>query len=566
MAKVLYIDERPVERNEMLARLLAFGYEALAAEDGQSGLAAAMRNKPDLVLCQSDMTGMSGLDVVRRLREASEECEATLFVMLSEEQDQNIRQQHIDKGADDSLPNSMDFDLLNKELASRLRIVDRQTQRRERELITLYNALSKQKAAVTSSPAENSAAPKMEKKTALPDRDAFTKLASERLKAVQQDGSEAHLTLIEVPGLDALANSGGDAAAGKLLSDIGDFLSSQASDGAGQLDKDRYGLVHGDDVDSKRLQQSIDRLISDSGLDAKGIVSAMAPVALSADGLSPEETARALLYAVNRFAEQGSANFTITNLKEGIAACVEDTVSRISNLRGVINGKRIELYFQPIVDLTDRKPHHYEALARFPGGASPYDTIVFAEQVGMVHELDLAICRKVIEFVEENSHDINPVQVALNLSAQSIESSVFITVMRKMLSKLGKNRKQILLEITESVQIKDYKAVSKIVQELRQDGLRICLDDFGAGDSNFNYLRMFDVDFVKIDGIYVRDVMRSKRDQAFIRAIARLCMEINVSTVAEFVEDEKQAGSLKNLGVNFGQGYLFGKPSPKLLS
>lgn len=543
----------------MLARLLAVGYEALAADDGQSGLAAALNSKPDLVLCQSEMAGMSGLDVVQKLRDASKECEATLFVLLSQTQDQIIRQQHIDHGADDSLPNNMDFDLLNKELQARLRIVARQTQRRERELITLYNALSKQKAAA------NKPAPQIEKKPALPDRDSFTKIATERLKAVLDSGADAQLTLIDVPGLDALANNDGDAAAGKLLSDISNLLSSKAGDGAGQLDKERFGLVHGDEVDDKALQKSINQLIVDSGLDAKGIVAATAPVALTSDGLSPEEAGRALLYAVNRFAEQGSANFTITNLKEGIAACVEDTVTRITSLRGDINGKRIELHFQPIVDLDSRAPHHYEALARFPGGASPYETIIFAEQIGMVQELDLAICQKVIEFVEKNSQDISPVDVAMNLSAQSIESSVFVSVMRKMLAKLGKNRLQVMLEITESVQIKDYEAVSKTVKLLRQDGLRICLDDFGAGESNFNYLRMFEVDFVKIDGIYVRDVMRSKRDQAFIRAIAHLCKEIGVSTVAEFVEDEKQAGSLKNLGVNLGQGYLFGKPLAKLL-
>ncbi|MFP5469658.1 MAG: PleD family two-component system response regulator, partial [Alphaproteobacteria bacterium] len=93
MAKVLYIDERPAERGDMLLRLLAAGYEAVGAENGQSGLASAVRDRPDLVLCQSEMSGMSGLDVVRQLRDASKECEATLFILLSEEQNQDIREQ-----------------------------------------------------------------------------------------------------------------------------------------------------------------------------------------------------------------------------------------------------------------------------------------------------------------------------------------------------------------------------------------------------------------------------------------------------------------------------------------
>jgi len=547
----------------MVLRLMGLGYEALGADGGQSGLAAAVTNKPDLVLCQADMKEMSGLDVVRQLREASRECEATLFILLSEMQDPAVRQQHIAQGADDSLANSMDFDLLHSELAARLRIVARQTQRRERELITLYTALSKAQAPAKIRPEAKADAPATEKKPALPDLGDFTRIASEKLKAAHEEGTQAQLTLIEVPGLDALAHSAGDAAAEKLLSDIEHLLAAEAGDGAGQLDKDRFGLIHGENLDSAQLQHAIDQLISESGCDAKGIAVTTAPVALSAEGLNAEEAARALVYAINRFADKGSENFTITSLKESISACVEDTVTRISNLRGDINGKRIDLHFQPIVSLDTREPHHYEALARFPGGASPYETIIFAEQIGMVQELDLAICQKIIEFVKQDSQNITPIEVAMNLSAQSMESSVFISVLRKMLSKLGKDRNRVLLEITESVQIRDYAAVSKVVQELRRDGLRVCLDDFGAGDSNFNYLRMFEVDYIKIDGVYVRDVMRSKRDQAFIRAIAHLCKEIGVSTVAEFVEDEKQAGSLKNLGVDLGQGYLFGKPQSR---
>lgn len=553
MAKVLYIDDRQTDREDMLARLLACGYDALAADDGACGLATALRTRPDLVLCQNEMTDMSGLQVLERIRGAGKDCEDMLFVLLSQAEEVHIHQQNIEHGADDSLPNNMQFDQLNTQLTARLRVVARQNQRRERELIKLYNALTKQKAAPP--------APKV--RPALPDRDAFSKLATERMKAAQQNGGDAHLTLIEVPGINALGNTGNSAAADKLLSDIGQLLASKSDGGAGQLDTNRFGVVHDDEVDSADLRQSIDQLIHDSGLDAQGVSAAMAPVALSQDGINPEEAVRALVYAVNAFAEQGSANFTITSLQEGIAACVDDTLARITKLRGHIDGKQIDLHFQPIVQLASREPHHYEALARFPDGESPYQTIIFAEKIGLVQELDLAICQKVIEFVEQNSQDISPIEVAMNISAQSIENSVFVSVMRKMLSRLGKARRQILLEITESVQIKDYEAVSKIVSQLRQDGHRVCLDDFGAGDSNFNYLRMFDVDFVKIDGIYVRDVLRSKRDQAFVRAIATLCKEIGVSTVAEFVEDEKQLGSLKNLGVNYGQGYLFGKPAAK---
>lgn len=562
MAKILYIDERKDARETMQERLRAAGHETLAAENGQAGLAAALRGKPDLVLCQSELTQTPALEVMRQLRGAGKECKSALFILLTQEKNQEIRQQHIDQGADESFSAALDFDLLNRELAARLRIVEREKQRRERELVKLYNALTSQINTSKAAARETLAAPVMEKLPSLPDRESFSKTATGRLMAAQKEGVSAHLTLIEVPGLDEIAKNGDEDAAGKLRADITNLLASEAGEDAGLLDRDRYGVIHGEETDDQVLRKSINQLISESGLEEKGIGAVMAPVVLSADGLNPEEAARALAYAVNHFAEQGSANFNITNLQESLSGCIEDTVARITNLRGNLNGKQLDLHYQPIVDLQSRVPLHYEALARFADGASPYEMIVFAEQVGLAHELDYAICQKIIEFVRENSLEPMPVEVAMNLSAGSLESSVFISVMRQMFAKLGEHRKKILLEITESARIKDYEAVARTIQHLRKDGFRICLDDFGAGESNFNYLRMFEADYVKIDGIYVRDVLRSQRDQAFIRAIASLCKDIGVRSVAEFVEEEKQAKSLKNLGVDLGQGYLFGKPGP----
>ena len=557
MVKILYIDERTERRDAMLALLTDAGYEALVAENGTSGLTGALHARPNLVLCQSDLTETPALEVMQKLRAASQEYEAILFILLAQEEDQDRRQHYLDQGADDSLPGNVDFELLNRELAARLGIVERQTRRRERELIKLFNAMNRK-----SSASGHSAAPDPVKKPALPDRESFTRLAGERLKAAQEEGAGAHLTLIEVPGLDALSGSEDEDAAGRLRAEIENLLLSQAGEGAGKLDKDRFGLIEGEEADKQALQDSLHQLINTSGLQEKGVGAVIAPVTLSTDGLSQEEAARALVYAVNRFADQGSANFNITSLQESLSGCIQDTVERITSLRGNINGKHLSLHYQPIVDLHSREPHHYEALARFSDGASPYEMIVFAEQVGLAHELDYAICQKIIEFVSMNSLEPVPVDVAINLSAGSLESGVFISVMRQMFAKIGESRKTILLEITESARIKDFEAVARTIQTLRKDGFRICLDDFGAGESNFNYLRMFEVEYVKIDGIYVRDVLRSQRDQAFIRAIAHLCKDIGVHTVAEFVEEEKQAKSLKSLGVNLGQGYLFGKPAP----
>lgn len=561
MADILYIDSRAQQRSAMLEKLKDLGYEALGASNGQEGLAAALHYRPELVVCHSDLTEMTGLELIRKLRNTANGNETGAIILLSDKTDPQAHLNHIEQGADQSLPASIDFEHLRTLVDAQLRAALRQKQRRERELVKLYTSLS----VMQDDTSQKNPAPGT--KHALADTEAFARIACERLASTGTKGGGSKLTLIEMSGLSALQLDTANPAAGKLLEDISNLLcaKSDGGDAAGILGDDKFGVVHGDDVQREELEQSISDMIHDSGLHEQGLKATTANVSLATDGLSSQEAARALVYAINRFAGQGAEGFTISNLNDGIAGLVAETVERITELRGNINGKRVMLHFQPILELQNRVTHHYEALARFPGGDSPFAAISFAEQVGMVEDFDLSICQQVIDFIRENNDGPSISRIAMNVSAQSIESPVFVSVMRKMMSELGSARKRVLLEITESVRIKNYENVANLVRQLRQDGHHICLDDFGAGESNFNYLRAFEVDFVKIDGIYVRDVLRSSRDQAFIKAITRLCKEINVQTVAEFVEDEKQAVTLRNLGVDFGQGYLFGKPSPELL-
>src|SRR5262249_37678626 len=103
-----------------------------------------------------------------------------------------------------------------------------------------------------------------------------------------------------------------------------------------------------------------------------------------------------------------------------------------------------------------------------------------------------------------------------------------------------------------------------LVSRLRQRGFRVCLDDFGAGSSSFHYLNSFPVDFVKIDGKYVKNAIDSPRDRAFLKAMAQLCHDLDTATIAEMIETDAQAQLMRDLGVGYGQGYLFGKPAPEM--
>ena len=151
--------------------------------------------------------------------------------------------------------------------------------------------------------------------------------------------------------------------------------------------------------------------------------------------------------------------------------------------------------------------------------ASPFQFITFAEEVGVIGEFDLAMTRKVIATVQAAHNNGDHLSVAVNLSTRSLETPAVVDALLAMLKGCGAIRKQLLFEVTESWRINDLEAVNRVLGSLRDLGHTICLDDFGAGAAAFQYLRALDVDYVKIDGVYVREAFTEPNGKAYLKSM-----------------------------------------------
>jgi EAL domain-containing protein (putative c-di-GMP-specific phosphodiesterase class I) len=123
-----------------------------------------------------------------------------------------------------------------------------------------------------------------------------------------------------------------------------------------------------------------------------------------------------------------------------------------------------------------------------------------------------------------------------------------------------------MFEVTESTELKDLEATNKVLQKIRSFGCHISIDDFGAGSAAFNYLKMLEVDYVKIDGSYILDAFRTRHGRPFLRAIAQLSRDMGLKTIGEMVEDQRTMALLEDVGVDYGQGYFFGRPMQEVIS
>lgn len=392
----------------------------------------------------------------------------------------------------------------------------------------------------------------------LPEPLARERFEASLMERVQQASDDERLTMLDLSELGALADRLDQSQLGSLRAEIGQCIGRYGVDeaGAGWLAGNTFGVVHDAALDPAALSAMIEAMTADADPAGRGVRATQATLSIGQDGLSASDAGQALLYAINRFAATKGQDFDIASLQDGFQGLVASTVARVAEIRGRVDTESFGLAFQPIVELRSRQVHHYELLTRLEDGCSPFEMVCFAEQTGLVIDLDLAICRRAFE-VLQRPRKVS-VSIAVNLSGRSLESELFVTALLALLDGTPEVRGRLLFELTESAAIVDPERVANVVRALRARGLPICLDDFGSGAAAFHYLRAFRFDYVKIDGAYIKSI--DHRDQAILKGMIGMCRELGIATVAEMVETPLQAERLRRLKVDYAQGYLFGRP------
>jgi EAL domain-containing protein (putative c-di-GMP-specific phosphodiesterase class I)/PAS domain-containing protein len=390
------------------------------------------------------------------------------------------------------------------------------------------------------------------------ERAAFEELVRQQIPLAGRPAG-CQLSLLDLSGLGALCERLGPDDGERVSSSIGASLRHYAIDGAGAglLEGDRFGLLHDPAVDLAVIEDELARAVRSADPAGAGIVPRGATLELQAGGLSEADAGKALIYAINSFARASAGEFTLRTLRDGFDAMLQQTVARIADYRCALDSGAFQLAFQPIVSLADRvSVHHYEALSRTGDGTPIASMVSFAEELSMVAEFDMMVCRRVAELLA--APERATLRIAANVSGRSLECQAFAKALLALLRERPQIRGRMLFELTETAQVHDLGKVNRVLQELRRRGFLVCLDDFGSGAATFHYLRAFSVDFVKIDGSLVRS--HDHRDHAVLRSVVALCQELKVATIAEMVETTRQARWLARLRVTHGQGFLWGRP------
>lgn len=408
-------------------------------------------------------------------------------------------------------------------------------------------------------------APAVDETTGLMRRESFARAASRRLLQGGRAGAKVKLTMVHMGELDGLRARLDAASSQELMESLGSYLRSRSTDRqtAGRLDDNSYGLVHDESLDVGNLTAELAARCKAADPQGRGVSVIAGAIAGDLAGATESDVVKALLVAIGKFCAASGKPDALNSLSDDLDQLVKDTSFKMSSFRQLVAADNFDIAFQPIVGIADRSIHHYEALARFAGRSeqSPYELITFAENTGLICDFDYAMCCKVLRWLADAKAAGRRRVVAVNISGRSIGSDMFVAQALELFATLRGDRAQLVIEITESATIRDLEATNKVIQTLRRAGHQVCLDDFGAGAAALRYLHSLDVDVVKIDGQYVRGAAVGTKPRAFLKAVAALCRELGVATIAEMVEDEETLTMLKACGIGLAQGYLFGRPA-----
>jgi len=250
-----------------------------------------------------------------------------------------------------------------------------------------------------------------------------------------------------------------------------------------------------------------------------------------------------------------------------------DTVGALRSLGGknilimeALGQKTVVPYFQPIINMKTRRVEAYEVLTRIvtPDGViAAAEFIETAETMGAIGRLDYQLIERTFEKVKKERYDG---ALFLNLSPKALILSEFIPTVRSLLREYGINPAKMVFEITERDTVKNLGLVEKFIHDLRSEGFRFAIDDFGSGYSSFQYIRKFSIDFLKIDGEFVKNMTeKGTIEKAIVTSIAALAKSLGIKTIAEYVETEQIMSDVESVGIDFAQGYYIRRPSPELL-
>jgi len=408
--------------------------------------------------------------------------------------------------------------------------------------------------------------------TGLANRYAFQEQLELSLAEASKSKNKVALFYLDLDQFKVINDTYGHQEGDKLLQLVADVLKNgiEETDILGRIGGDEFTLLRSNvDLDEvellaqhlMHLLKTIDYCINSEPYQVSFSVGiAISPVG----GLTQHDLLSNADLAMYYAKKTGRSRYHIYDENVDYQAALEKQMYWKSVIDQAIELDEFVLFYQPILDIKQRVISHYECLLRIEQADGtmlmPGDFIEYAEQLGSIDAIDRLVFTKMIERHLSFQAAGNNAKLAVNLSGYSMNNMQILPHLEKLLSLPGVKPELIIIEITETSAVSNFSSAQSLIQKIKALGCYFALDDFGVGFSSFYYLKSLPVDYVKIDGSFVKNMDSCEEDRIFVRVLTEVSQAFGKKIIAEFVENEAILELLSEKGVDYAQGYYVSKP------
>lgn len=409
--------------------------------------------------------------------------------------------------------------------------------------------------------------------TGLINRRAFEGYLDEALVRAKSENFVHGLCFIDLDQFKIINDTAGHLVGDKLLQQAAKLLSSHLRKGdlLARLGGDEFGLILEccEPAESLKLAEVLRQALVEMPFywEGKsysiGCSVGVVPITSSSGGMT--ELLQAADSACHMAKEQGRNRVVLAHEGDKVLSERRVQMEWLARIRYAINNDQLLLDSQRIILASDGTSDRVEVLVRMKGEQGevilPDVFLPSAERFGLAHLIDRWVIEHVCKYFKAYPKELNTLSAChINISGRSFDHDDFADFTLNLLNEYQIPGDKLCFEITETAVVSNLMEASKFMDRMRQVGCTFALDDFGSGLSSFVYLKQLDVEYLKIDGSFVQNLARDKTDQAMVRAITDIGQTLGKVMIAEFVEDQQSLDYLKQLGVEYVQGYHLHHP------
>ena len=410
--------------------------------------------------------------------------------------------------------------------------------------------------------------------TGLYNRRHFHDLLETEQARAQRHGHTFALLLVDVDDFKDINDSFGHSSGDETLRRLGHVVRehTRRGDTIARLGSDELAILMPEtskeaalDIADSIRQEAREIPFSGMGEERFHLTVSVGVVTYPGDGESVHRLLACGDDAVQGAKERGKNEVSTAGASERGYAEVRTQRLHAESMREALREGRIQPYFHSIVDCRSGEIFGYEALARLhdeSGETLPAGRFMGAiERYGLSRDLDRVMLESALG---EQAGDDRATRLFLNLSPAEIQNRGLLGRAEALCEDLGVSPERVVFELLEREAIEDLPSMRHFLSELRKKGFAFALDDFGSGYNSFHYLRELELDFVKIDGAFVRNTPHSKVDYALVANLAQLCSDLGIATIAEFIDSEEVLEAVRSMGVDYAQGFHLSLPRPNM--